>query len=180
MQLPLLNLASMEKYLSKILLEAGVEGHHTYWVRLHVGDVASACVLQGCLSWYYQIRVVSAQYARKDQEQEQENHEHHVDRLNVISTTSLNVVCTVRVIDISLCVAVPSKRQSNYFWQSLREQKQPESTMVQLSNIATDSEAMMVKFPDTSITLPTVTTSIRLHNLACVAETFLRHSYLFD
>ena len=52
--------------------------------------------------------------------------------------------------------------------------------MVQLSDTTADPEAMMVKFADTSIALPTVTAPIRLHNLACVAETFLGHNYLLD
>ncbi len=91
----------------------------------------------------------------------------------MILATSLIVVGQIWIVNQSLSMSIECKIKGNDFWESLCEQEQPEFAMIEFSDATTNPKTVMIKLADASITFPTVSATIGLNHLACVAEALL-------
>ena len=160
----------MEKYLPQIVGEALVEWHDSVGVRLHICDIWSACVLPGGLPGKDKVGVIASEYGSEDNEQEEEDDKDHEYCLNVISLTSLYIICSIRIVDRGLSMSSVGDFECHNLREGLEEEEKPELSMVEFSYTAANPETVMVKLSDALITVPAVSAAERLHDLADLAE----------
>ena len=99
--------------------------------------------------------MISSKDASEQNEQETKNHEEHPDSLDMV--LHLLVFCK----DLpSLRVTVLSNTEQHHLDNSLKEEKQPEFAVVQLSHATADPEAMVVELADALAAFVAVTGSV--------------------
>ena len=114
--------------------------------------------------------MIASEYGSEDNEQEEEHDKDHEYCLNVISLTSLYIICSIRIVDRGLSMSSVGDFECHNLREGLEEEEKPELSMVEFSYTAANPETVMVKLSDALITVPAVSAAERLHDLADLAE----------
>ena len=123
--------------------------------------------------------MVAAQYAREDEEEAENDDEDHEDRADVVPLSTLNVVSSIRVVQQCLVTGTEGQVDGDDLGESLRDEEEPELAVIELAHAAADPEAVVVKLSHASVAFPAMPASVRLLQIACLAESFSRKFYLF-
>ena len=124
-KLPICAYVSIAESLSDVFLEPFIEGHNASLVGSHIRNIHAAGMFPSSLPWHYQKGVVSSKNARKQNEEEQNNHEEHPN--------SLDMVKVLFVVFESLPwggVAIAGDTKCKHLSPALKEEEEPKLSMI--------------------------------------------------
>ena len=112
---------------------------------------------------------------REEEEESKNEHEKQPHCFDVISHLNLFQVVVIWIVELYFITSVLRYPDCKQLLPCLEEEEQEEFPVIKFTNAAADPEAMVIKLPDASITLPTVPASIWLLEVTDVAESLRWH-----
>ena len=112
---------------------------------------------------------------REEEEESQNEHEEQPHCFDMIPHLDLLQVFVIRIVELYFITSILRYPDCKQLLPCLEEEEQEELPVIKFTNAAANPEAMVVKLPHASVTLPAVPASIRLLQITDVAESLRWH-----